>query len=196
MIKIYDTRCFRLVQQYEAHEKGVSSVAFEPNGFYFASVGRDCMLKLWDLRRGVNFASVEAHSNTANSVKFYNNYNNVVTCGDDLSVRFWNINIPKVEREPVNTGKENTMTYNRTMEMDISESQKLNLQTKYEAEPPKYQLSVDGNIEKAFDQIIDQLNKLNFTVRLMDERIANNEKEVLKLTKFVTKDIEEQNRHI
>lgn len=194
MVKIYDTRSFRLAQQYEAHEKGVTSLAFEPNGFYFASVGRDCALKVWDLRKGLNFCTIEAHSNTVNSVKFYNNYTSLLTCGDDLSVKFWNINLPNEDKVDIKTNKERTVVFNRESEIDISESQKLYLETKRSEELSKAQLPIDGNLEKAFDQIIDQLNKLNFTVRLMDQRIASNEKEVLKLTKFVTKDIEERNQ--
>ena len=151
------------------------------------------MLKIWDLRKGTNFAAIEAHSNKVNSVKFYNDYKGLVTCGDDLGVRFWNINLPKLNKLDNRADRESSVSYNMGSEMQISESQKLDLETQKAEKMPRVDLPVDGNLEKAFDQIIEQLNKLNLTVRLMDQRLVDNEKEVLQLTKFVTRDIEENN---
>lgn len=172
---------------------GVTSLAFEPNNNFFVSVGRDCMLKLWDLRKGANYYSSEAHNNKINSVKFYNNYNSILTCGDDLSVKFWNLQYQNTKFGDSHPQNQENLNSNAHSDVHISDSQKLDLETRCNKDIQRTDLPVDGNIEKSFDQIIEQLNKLNLTTKLMEQRLVNNEKDVLKLTRFVTKDLEEYN---
>ena len=55
---------------FHAHREGVFSLAFHPNGRYFASTGRDHMLKIWSVHNGnlvygVDFAQLLALENTA-----------------------------------------------------------------------------------------------------------------------------------
>ena len=49
-MKVWDTETGKNILNYEAHSKGVFSIKPSFDGSFFASVGKDANLKIWDLR--------------------------------------------------------------------------------------------------------------------------------------------------
>lgn len=186
MIRIYDTRSRELIQHYDAHSKEISSLAIDKNSNYCVSVGKDCKVKVWDLRQGLNLSVVEGHNNFINSVKINDTEDGFLTCSDDLSIRQWGFDFKGVkileQKENANTG--NMALKNETFE--ISEKEKLIFETEKSRKSFSLETAVDG--------IVTQLNQLNLSIRAMESRITHNEEEVAKLTRLITDDIEKRNR--
>ena len=52
VMKMYDVRSNELVQHYDAHNKEITSLVIDKTSKYCVSVGKDCNIKIWDLRKG------------------------------------------------------------------------------------------------------------------------------------------------
>ena len=70
VITVLEAKEGKTMLSFHAHREGVLSLAFHPNGRYFATTGRDHMLKIWSVHDGnlvyvVGFAQSLALENTA-----------------------------------------------------------------------------------------------------------------------------------
>lgn len=72
----------------KAHDQGVYSVDFSPNGQIIASASRDNTVKLWK-RDGTLLKTLKGHRDGVNSVAFSPNGQFIATASRDKTVKFW-----------------------------------------------------------------------------------------------------------
>jgi WD40 repeat protein len=72
-----------------AHEDGVLSVAFSPDGQALASGSWHSTVKLWDVASRTEIATLAGHEFSANSVAFSPNGQVLISGSDDGTVKLW-----------------------------------------------------------------------------------------------------------
>eukprot|EP00792_Barthelona_sp_PAP020_P008644 TRINITY_DN3234_c0_g1_i2.p1 TRINITY_DN3234_c0_g1~~TRINITY_DN3234_c0_g1_i2.p1 ORF type:complete len:489 (-),score=168.17 TRINITY_DN3234_c0_g1_i2:85-1551(-) len=87
---------FEAVQSYEGHSSSVEDICFSPsNNEFFASVGCDKAIVLWNLKSSQQTLSVrsEAHDGDINVFDWNSSIPNlIVTGGDDGIIKVWDLN--------------------------------------------------------------------------------------------------------
>ncbi|MBD1832568.1 AAA-like domain-containing protein [Cyanobacteria bacterium FACHB-472] len=76
--------------QIAAHEDGINSISFSPDGKQFATSGDDSRVRLWN-SSGQLLAEFKGHQGKINSVSFSPNGQQLATAGSDATVRLWNL---------------------------------------------------------------------------------------------------------
>ena len=90
------TAFFRLTEMslynittYDGHTGQISSLAFSPGGQTFASVSKDKMVKLWNIKTKANIATFK-HTNEGYSVRFSPDGKTLASGGDD-GIKLWDL---------------------------------------------------------------------------------------------------------
>jgi WD40 repeat protein len=73
------------------HTRGVTAVAFSPDGHYALSAGYDKTLRLWDIAAGRLLRKLSGHSNQVNSVAFSFDGRLAISGSLDGTLRFWDV---------------------------------------------------------------------------------------------------------
>merc|ERR1711964_927547 len=58
--QIWDLKSQVVAAQLTGHEGEVTSLAFSENGYFLATASKDCSVKLWDLRKPINFQTLSS----------------------------------------------------------------------------------------------------------------------------------------
>jgi len=79
------------VGDFEGHEKGVTTVAYSPDGKVIASGSEDGTVKVWDVPSRKEIASFDGHQDAIISVAFHPKGRFLASMGNDKAIRFWDL---------------------------------------------------------------------------------------------------------
>src|SRR5262249_22496174 len=79
------------------HEAGVTDVAFSRDGRHVASVDRDGVVKVWDIRTGREGLRIQAHDKPAACVAFSPDGHSLATGSQDRTIKIWDVDT----RQPI-----------------------------------------------------------------------------------------------
>jgi WD40 repeat protein len=89
-IYVYDEDLHLVQPKIAAHSNSVFSLAFDLNGDFLLSGGRDAMLNFWDVKNGFSLInSVAAHNLHVHSIAFNPVYNLFLTSSMDKTIKIW-----------------------------------------------------------------------------------------------------------
>ena len=78
-----------IITTLSGHLKGVTAVAFSPDGNYLVSGSKDKTIKVWELDTGKVLRTIEGHKKIVNSVAVSNDGKYVVSGSNDKTVKVW-----------------------------------------------------------------------------------------------------------
>ena len=87
-LHFHDLRTGHAVLFLSAHDKGVSRLAFHPQGLRLASASEDGMVKLWDTRTGQEALSLRGYTQYVTSLAFSPDGHRLAAAAGD-SVKIW-----------------------------------------------------------------------------------------------------------
>lgn len=87
MVHIWDIKEQKKLTSFSDHTAPVTSISFSENGYYLATSSQDATVKLYDLRKIVNFHTIEMEAgNKINSIAFDHSGNYLMAGGSDVRV--------------------------------------------------------------------------------------------------------------
>jgi RNA polymerase sigma factor (sigma-70 family) len=95
VVRFWDPRTGKELQQTIGPEKGVNAVAFSPNGKLLAGGGSDGVVYLWRAATGQVFRRLEGHKGEVRSLAFSRN-GDLLAAGDTMDVRLWDVGAGKL----------------------------------------------------------------------------------------------------
>jgi WD40 repeat protein len=96
-IKIYDLRCKRLIQNYDAHGESITKINFHPKNNNLISTSLDGKIKLWDIMKGELEYTVYGHNGGVNACSFSKYGDYFATGGADSIFMLWKTNLEPVQ---------------------------------------------------------------------------------------------------
>jgi WD40 repeat protein len=75
----------------KGHEKGIWSLAYDPQGKRLVSSSPDSFVKIWDAKSGKCTETLKGHSYFCYKACFDNSGNHVVSVGADYVLNYWDL---------------------------------------------------------------------------------------------------------
>ncbi len=94
-MKLYDLRCKRLIQNYDAHGEAVTKVDFHPKNNYLITTSLDAKIKIWEINKGILDYTLYGHNGSTNTVAFSKYGDYFATGGSDSLAMIWKTNLEK-----------------------------------------------------------------------------------------------------
>ena len=101
-MKLYDLRCKRLIQNYDAHGEPVTKVEFHPKNNYMITTSLDSKIKIWEINRGSLEYTLYGHNGSTNSCAFSKYGDYFATGGSDSLAMIWKTNLERDQIENIN----------------------------------------------------------------------------------------------
>jgi centriolar protein POC1 len=92
---LYDLRCKKLIQHYDAHGEPVTAIDFHPREDKLLSTSLDGKIKIWDTRKAALEYTLYGHNGSTTSGCFSTHGDYFATGGSDSMVMFWKSNLSK-----------------------------------------------------------------------------------------------------
>ena len=92
-IKLFDIRCPKAIQHYDAHNNNVTSISFHPSGRYLVSCSLDSTIKIWDLYNYSLWYTLYGHEGPIYSVSFNKTGEFICSGGADGILMIWRNNL-------------------------------------------------------------------------------------------------------
>jgi WD40 repeat protein len=100
-IRVWDSNTGLMIKGFSGHQDRIYSVAFSPDGKYFATSGgiKDPVVRVWDAINYTEIITLTGHTDYVFSVDISPNGHKLVSGSGDGTIRFWNLTDPdKVEK--------------------------------------------------------------------------------------------------
>jgi WD repeat-containing protein 61 len=89
-ILIYNLKTFERLYSFEAHTDAVNAVAFDKNGDFLISGGKDAYLKIWNVNNGFELIKeIPAHNYAIYSIQFNYDGSLFATASRDKTIKIW-----------------------------------------------------------------------------------------------------------
>jgi len=88
----------KVARVFEGHGKGISSVAFSPDGNYVVSASNDKTIKIWEISTGKLVKTLEGHKKYVTSVALSSDGKYIVSGSNDRTVKVWEFSTGKLVR--------------------------------------------------------------------------------------------------
>lgn len=98
-VKLYDLRCKRLIQNYDAHGEAVTKVDFHPKNNFLMTTSLDSKIKIWEINRGVLEYTLYGHNGSTNTCAFSKYGDYFATGGSDSLAMIWKTNLENDQTE-------------------------------------------------------------------------------------------------
>ena len=159
MIKLYDIRCNKSIQNIEAHNNAVTSISFHPNKQYLVSCSLDSTIKIWDLFNNIILYSIYGHEGPVYSLSFNKTGEFICSGGTDADLYLWRNNLsgnlipksnkimggeayPELQKIPKNDNKKNKKYHLRSKS---SHKFSVNMRSANGAEYPRSNFTTNTN---------------------------------------------------
>ncbi|KDN37456.1 WD40 repeat-like protein [Tilletiaria anomala UBC 951] len=87
---------YREMSSLHGHARGITSLAFSPDGGRLASSGADTLIKVWSIRTGAVMHSLEGHTKGVNEVAWSKDGDYIGSVSDDRTLKIWNSHTGKL----------------------------------------------------------------------------------------------------
>ena len=101
-VKLYDLRCKRLIQNYDAHGEPVTKIDFHPKNNYMITTSLDSKIKIWEINRGSIEYTLYGHNGSTNTCAFSKYGDYFATGGSDSLAMIWKTNLEPDQIENIN----------------------------------------------------------------------------------------------
>jgi WD40 repeat protein/serine/threonine protein kinase/tetratricopeptide (TPR) repeat protein len=91
MIKMWDVPSGRVRQVLPGHDKQTLAVAFSPDGFRFASAGRDGKVRITNLSSGVTEREIRGHTEAVEALAFSSDGTRIISGSQDGLAMVWDL---------------------------------------------------------------------------------------------------------
>ena len=86
----FETAFFNQINQFYAHQDGVTALCFHPNGTLLVSGGKDAHLRVWNSKNGEKIKAFPAHLYAIYKIVFSPDGKLMATCSRDKNIKIWN----------------------------------------------------------------------------------------------------------
>src|SRR5262249_35819816 len=90
-VKIWDVATGREIGNLEDYPRQFVSVAFSPDGRYFAAGGEERVVRVWESATSRELPALRGHDNTIMRVTFRPTGRFLASCGTDWTARVWDL---------------------------------------------------------------------------------------------------------
>ena len=73
------------------HSKGITAIAVNPYGDFFATTSFDSKIKIWDIKNGVLLNTLEGHKYAVRDIKFNKDGTWLASAGNDQTIIIWDV---------------------------------------------------------------------------------------------------------
>ncbi|KFY34638.1 hypothetical protein V494_06607 [Pseudogymnoascus sp. VKM F-4513 (FW-928)] len=91
---------YRLKYELDGHERGISQVAFSPDGLWIASASADATIKLWEASTGDLVHEFKGHLAGISTVSWSPDSLTIASGSDDKTIRLWDVSTGKPYPKP------------------------------------------------------------------------------------------------
>jgi eukaryotic-like serine/threonine-protein kinase len=91
VVKVWEIATGKEVAALHEHGKGVTAVAFSPDGSRLATGSMDRTLRIWDLSTGEELTTLRGHSGTIVGIVYSSDGARVTSASDDGTVKTWEV---------------------------------------------------------------------------------------------------------
>jgi len=89
-LRVFETEFYNEIFSVKAHEDGVNSVAWHPNGKHLISGGKDAYLRIWSVEKGFEMIKeIPAHNFAIYSIAFSPDGKFCATASRDKTIKIW-----------------------------------------------------------------------------------------------------------
>lgn len=91
---------YRLKYELDGHERGISQVAFSPDGQWIASASADATIKIWEASTGNLVHELRGHLAGISTVSWSPDSRTIASGSDDKTIRLWDVKTGKPHPKP------------------------------------------------------------------------------------------------
>lgn len=181
--RIIDARTKQVQQTYMAHEGTVTSLNIHPSGSFAITTGDDRKIQIWDLMEGQLFYTIEAHEAPINDGRWNIDGSRFITCDTNGVCLLWQTNFDKlIETIEVETNNTTNVVHQRMKDaMEIAPPPPKSKSPQPAPAPQQITAPNPEYIETALNTMLSQLDVIQRTTRLMEQRMEMQETKLSKL---------------
>jgi WD40 repeat protein len=111
VITIWDMTTLRRIHTLNAHDEGINSIAFSPDGRFLASGSDDDKVKVWEVHSWEEVQTFSEHSNDVKAVAFSPDGKWLASGDRRSAINLWNVNTWRKTRQFFNDKRVTSLTF-------------------------------------------------------------------------------------